>query len=157
MKKILITALILSMTSVLFIACGKNTGSANNGTDSSIVENDENIEKNDEEIKENEDDAEEKEDDSVEEAPVEADDVEEEENVNLTKEQVESLAADLCSNYYSYEVDTNISEEHNGVIYYYVEVNVGPPDELIKKFMIGSDGHLYKYDDIQNGVFEAVR
>ena len=72
----------------------------------------------------------------------------------ITTEQIEEYARELGQKYYDYEIDLNVMKKIDGINLYYFAVHSGPPNNTVKKYMLGADGVLYNYQSAINGILQ---
>lgn len=161
MKKSLIAVMILAITTTALIGCGKKDNSSKNDNSKPIVAG-EDTSTNDN--KENstvvEAEEEEKADESTSSSNAETSatntysEAEMEEIEAITTEQIEEYARELGQKYYDYEIDLNVMKKIDGINLYYFAVHSGPPNNTVKKYMLGADGVLYNYQSAINGILQ---
>ena len=160
MKKSLIALMILAITSTALISCGKKDDSSKNESNKPVV-SEENTSADDnkenstgvdgEEVVTDENTS----NDNVE-TPVDNtySEAEMEEIEAVTTEQIEEYARELGQKYYDYEIDTNVMKKIDGINLYYFAVHSGPPNNTVKKYMLGADGVLYNYQSAINSILQ---
>lgn len=159
MKKSLIAVMILAITTTALIGCGKKDNSSKNDNSKPIVA-DEDTSTNDDKENSTVVEEEEKADESTSSSNAETSatntysEAEMEEIEAITTEQIEEYARELGQKYYDYEIDLNVMKKIDGINLYYFAVHSGPPNNTVKKYMLGADGVLYNYQSAINGILQ---
>lgn len=159
MKKSLIAVMILAITTTALIGCGKKDNSSKNDNSKPIVADEDTSTNDDKEnstVVEGEEKADESNSSSNAETPATNtySEAEMEEIEAITTEQIEEYARELGQKYYDYEIDLNVMKKIDGINLYYFAVHSGPPNNTVKKYMLGADGVLYNYQSAINGILQ---
>ena len=151
MKKSLIAVMILAITTTALIGCGKKDNSSKNDNSKPIVA-DEDTSSNDNKENSTVVEEEEKADESTSSSNAETPATNTYSEAEM--EEIEEYARELGQKYYDYEIDLNVMKKIDGINLYYFAVHSGPPNNTVKKYMLGADGVLYNYQSAINGILQ---